>query len=378
MKKEKCMAAAALVLGMIGFGGLTALAASGIKEISTVELEDVSYNSRVYTYAIEKRYETTDPEQKITFEESVDGLKLDKVDYKMIEEVSGTKTLEKTRDYKNLPEKDESEIKESIEWNGNTYELKDVTWSEEPNVEHVSYSRDYGYSVSEPEHPDTYEYTYTSPVTKENNTVVLPFTRMERGGYGWADGFTATVTFHNLDGVYFTLGDHEFAYNGDRLSFTDSDYTELVKMLGYDTTKYRLYSASWSGKPYTDKYGEKCRDATVTGQQYAASYKAVYEDDVENGYIYTAHATYTCEVEAPAEEAPPVYVMQATGYYERTGSISIGTWLALTAVMLLILFLVFFIIFKRKKEKPVQAEEKEVRIDKQFIEQKQFTFDEEK
>ena len=97
---------------------------------------------------------------------------------------------------------------------------------------------------------------------------------------------------------------------------TEADYKELVRMLGYDTSKYRLTNASWSGKAYKGKNGQMYRDAKASGQQYAASYKAVYEDDVENGKLYTAHAVYTCEVEAPAEEAPPTYVIQATGYYK--------------------------------------------------------------
>ena len=236
---------------------------------------------------------------------------------------------------------------------------------------------EYGYQTEEPEPAQTYEYTYTSPVTKKENTVTLPFMRLEKGDAAWKDGFSAIVTFHNLDGKYFTLGSHEFVYDKDSISFSEADYAELIRMLGYDAGKYRFTSAKWQGKEYKDKNGITCRDAYAAGQQYASSYKAVYEDDVENGKLYTAHATYTLEKEVETGEAG-TYVLEATGYYESIGNISIGTWLALIVVMLLILFLVFFMILKKKKEKPVQIEEREVTIDKQFIEQKQFTFDEEK
>ena len=377
MKRKKFITAAVLLLG-IGIGGLTALAASGIREISTTELTDAEYNGTVYTYALQKQYETKNPDEEITFDEKLDGLKLADIQYKTLEIVPQTKVLEESREYKDLLEKDESKIKESIELDGNTYQLKEVIWSEEPNMEHVSYTLDCWYAISEPEHPATYKYTYTSPITKKENTVTLPFTRMEKGDYCWVDGFTATVTFRNLDGNVFKLGNHEFTYDPDKLSFTESDYKEIVKMLGYDTSKYRLTSVSWSSKPYKgNKNGEMYRDAKVSGQQYAALFKAIYEDDVENGKIYTAHAKYTCEVEVPAEEAAPTYIMQATGYYTHAGKISIGAWIVLMAVMILIMLFVLFLLLKKKKERTVPIEEKEVTIDKRFVEQKQFQFDDE-
>ena len=380
MKKEKLLAFLGLAAGIVSVCGLTAFAAAGIKEISTVELTETEYNGTIYPYALQKQYETLDPDEKITFDEKLDGnLKLEDVTYETIDTIFQTKVLEKDKDYKELLKKDESKIPKAINVDGETYNLDGITWEEKPNIEHVSYSQDYGYAASEPEHPATYAYTYTSPVTGKENTVTLPFVRMEKGDYSWVDGFTATVTFQNLDGVYFKLGSHEFAYNADKLSLTESDYKELVKLLGYETSKYRLNSASWSGKAYKGKNGQMYRDAKASGQQYAASFKAVYEDDVENGKIYTAHAIYSREIEVPEEEAAPTYVRQATGYYESTGvTFSRTAWILLIVFMFLILIMVLFIIFGKKKEKPVQVEEKEVTIDKQFVEQKEFLFDEEK
>lgn len=311
-KKRIIMALAAISL----LGSIAVQAAPAVMEISTVEQQDVEYKGTVYPYALQKEYETNDENTKISFEEKLDGLVLTDVEYSTLKVIPQTKQLEEAKDYRNFLEKDEDKISKTITVGGYTYDLQSITWDEEPNIEHVNYTQDYGYAVAEPEPPAIYEYTYTSPVTKKENTVELPFVRMEKGDAGWVDGFTATVTFHNLDGEIFKLGSHEFTYNPDKLSFTEADYTELVKMLGYDTTKYRLTSAAWSGKPYKGRNGEKYRNATAYGQQYAASYQAVYEDDVENGKIYTAHAAYSCEVEVPAEEAAPTYVMQATAYYK--------------------------------------------------------------
>ncbi len=314
------MVVAVMVTAILSVNAVNAKeAAEGIKEIYKTELKDVEYEGEVYTYALQKQYEVTDKDWEPEFKEKMGGMKLDKVDYQVIETIPQTKTLEKTKDYKDLLKKDEAKVRDAIEEDGNTYQLKDITWSEEPNIEHVSYTQKLGTFPSEPEHADSYEYTYTSPVTKKENTVTLPFARMEHTEYGWIDGFTATVTFHNLDGEVFNLGNHEFTYNPDRLDFTESDYEELVRMLGYDTSKYRLTGASWSGKPYKDKNGGKNRDAKAYGQQYGASYSAVYEGDIENGKMYTAHAVYTCEVDVPEEEAPPSYIMQATAYYKNAG-----------------------------------------------------------
>ncbi len=314
------MVVAVMVTAILSVNAVDAKEADeGIKEIYKTELKDVEYEGEIYTYALQKQYEVTDKNWEPEFEEELGGRKLDQVDCRIIDTIPQTKILEKTKEYKNLLKKDENKVKDTIEADGNTYTLTDITWSEEPNIEHVSYTQELGSFPSEPEHADTYKYTYTSPATKKENTVTLPFARIEHSEYGWIDGFTATVTFHNLDGKVFNLGGHEFTYDPDRLELTEADYEELVRMLGYDTSKYRLTGASWSGKPYKDKNGGKNRDAKAYGQQYGASFRAVYEDDIENGKMYAAHAVYTCEVEVPEEEAAPAYIMQATAYYKNAG-----------------------------------------------------------
>ncbi|MCM1158343.1 MAG: SpaA isopeptide-forming pilin-related protein [Bacteroidales bacterium] len=351
-----------LLLGLavvLGAAGITGYAAGKIKDLPEKELQDTEYKGKVYTYALQKKYETDNPEEEITFEEKK-GMKLQEVDYQVIKTVPQTKEVEETRDYRKLKAKDESKIKDAITIDGQAYQLKEVKWEEIPNRETVSYTLDLGYAGSAPDYPETYEYTYTSPATRKETTVQLPFKRLETGACRWVDGFSATATFHNLEGEVFCLGNHAFSYNADSLSLTGEDYAELVRMLGYDTAKYRLDSAAWSGEPYQTETGEWCRNAVVSGQQYAASYQAVYEDEVENGKLYTAHAVYSTEVELPPEEAPPVYVMQATGYYKETGvwtniitfvtqhkAASVGIAISLVAV-LAVAVMVIMVLRRRK------------------------------
>ena len=157
------------------------------------------------------------------------------------------------------------------------------------------------------------------------------------------------MTFHNLDGKYFTLGSHEFVYDKDSISFSEADSAELIRMLGYDAGKYRFTSARWQGKEYKDKDGITCRDAYAAGQQYASSYKAVYADDVENGKLYTSHAVYTCEFDAPAEEAPPTYVVQATAYYQKA-DIPLLITIGIVIGVVLVVAIIYILSRKQKKE----------------------------
>ena len=139
----------------------------------------------------------------------------------------------------------------------------------------------------------------------------LPLVRVEQTDSDWVDGFSATVTFHNIDGGTFDIGGNEYDYDEDHISLDDTQYQQLIRMLGYDTAKYRLTDISWKGGTY-ESGDVTCRDAVASGQQYASKYSAYYEDKVENGKIYTANAVYELET-----DQKPVYRMKATGYFEK-------------------------------------------------------------
>lgn len=294
--------------------GLTTQAASDIKVLTINKLEDVKYNGKIYQYVIEEEYETGDPDQKITFQADKGWTLKETVysDPEPVENPDAEKTgKEQTKTYKNLTEKDESKIPDTLQVGEEEYQLKDIIWKEEPNMEKVHYTQDFGYQTEKPDVPASYEYTYTSPVTKKDNTVNLPLVRVEQTDSDWVDGFSATVTFHNIDGGTFDIGGNEYDYDEDHISLDDTQYQQLIRMLGYDTAKYRLTDISWKGGTY-ESGDVTCRDAVASGQQYASKYSAYYEDKVENGKIYTANAVYELET-----DQKPVYRMKATGYFEK-------------------------------------------------------------
>lgn len=345
-----------MVLGIVFLGsiaiGESGRATANVKELASREITDAEYNGTVYSYAVEKQFEVPDENMDVSsyFKKVLNDMELQDISYETVEIVPETEiqTLEETKDYKELIKKDETQIKHSLIVDGEMYTLKDVTWTEEPNNEHVSYTVEYGYQTKAPNPAATYEYTYTSPVTKKENTVTLPFVKLETGDTTWVDGFSAIVTLHNLDGDYFTLGNHEFTYDPDSISFTNSDYKEIVRMLKYDTGKYRLNNAKWKGKAYQDADGVTCRDIYVTGQQYAANYRALYEGDVENGKFYTAHAKYTREQEVETDETEG-YVVQATAYYQKESGnkriiMSIGI-----VIFLILVIAVLYVTARKKK-----------------------------
>lgn len=196
-----------------------------------------------------------------------------------------------TKSYSNLKEKNKEKLKDTIKENGITYALKSVIWEEIPIHETVEYTINYGMCTKEPDYSQTYSYSYTSPTTKETNTVTLPFVRLEKGTSAWIDGFSAIATFKNIENGTFTLGEHTFEY-GEDMDLTPEDYIELIHLLGYDTSLYRLHSYQWRGNIYTGEDQGLWRDATLYGQQYATEYSAYYADSIEVGCQYNAIATY--------------------------------------------------------------------------------------
>lgn len=276
--------------------------------------QDVKVGDKIYDYQLITDYESDNPKQTYDFEKKYDGAKLKDTSYEVIDTIYPEKTVTTKKTYK-CKSKDDS-ISETIKKDGITYQLKDVSWKEVPVTEQVDYTIDYGYQTSKPAYPDTYDYTYESPTTGKEVSVTLPFVRLNKSNPEWVNGFSADVTFKNIDGEEFTLGSHTFDYS-DNLTLTESDYQELVKKLGYDTSLYRLNSMNWNGAVYETSDGELWRNAVVTGQQYASRYSAYYADTVQTGTTYEAVATY--EAKVADEEATPTYRIRATALYQNTG-----------------------------------------------------------
>lgn len=306
-------------LMMIGFISVAAgiLLGANIVSAASDKLkvnQDVKVGDKIYDYQLITEYKSDNPEKTYDFEKKYDGAKLKDISYEVIETIYPEKTVTTKKTYK-CKSKDDS-ISETIKKDGITYQLKDVSWKEVPVTEQVDYTIDYGYQTSKPAYPDTYDYTYESPTTGKEVSVTLPFVRLNKSNPEWVNGFSADVIFKNIDGEEFTLGSHTFDYS-DNLTLTESDYQELVKKLGYDTSLYRLNSMNWNGAAYETTDGELWRNAVVTGQQYASRYSAYYADEVETGKTYEAIATY--EAAIADETALPTYKIRATALYQNTG-----------------------------------------------------------
>lgn len=196
-----------------------------------------------------------------------------------------------TKSYSNLKEKNDDLIQQTIEENHVQYQLKSITWKEEPIKENIDYTIDYGYCTTKPEYSDTFVYTYTSPTTNETVSVTLPFVQLNESDALWRDGFSAIATFNNIENGVYTLGNHTFTYSEDMI-LSDDDYQELIHLLGYDASLYRFQSYEWNSDIYTGSDGTMCRDAILFGQQYATKYSAYYADTIQIGTQYHATAIY--------------------------------------------------------------------------------------
>lgn len=304
-----------LVMMTVSSGLIVATGAYASNNAVTVN-EDVTVGDKVYDYQLITIYDSDKPDTYYDFEKKYNGAKLMDTSYDVVLTLYPEKTVTTEKTYKQLENKDERKITDTITKDGVVYHLKDVSWEEVPVNEEVEYTLDFGYCTSEPDYPGIYEYTYQSPTTGEEVTAKLPFVRLNKGTPSWVDGFSADVTFKNLEGELFTLGNHTFVY-GDNLSLTEEDYTELVRMLGFDTSLYRLNGFSWNGTAYENEEGELCRKGIATGQQYATRYSAYYADTVETGKNYNAKATYEAQIQD--KEGTPTYTIQASALYQNTG-----------------------------------------------------------
>lgn len=306
--------------------------------------EDVTVGDKVYDYQLITTYESDDPDMHYDFEKKHEGAKLVDTSYEVIDTVYPEKTVTTDKTYK-LKDKDESRIADTITQDDIEYTLKDVSWEEVPVSEEVEYTMDFGYCTKEPSYPETYDYTYQSPATGDEVTVSLPFVRLNQGQASWVDGFSVDVTFKNIDGEEFDLAGHKLTYS-ENLTLKQEDYIELVKLLGYDTSLYRLTNFYWNGSPFKTNEGELWRKGIATGQQYATKYSAYYADTVETGKTYNARATY--EATVVDEAAAPTYTIQASALYQKDNIVK-NVMLAIVIIVFLVVVIIFMIAGKKKK-----------------------------
>ena len=224
---------------------------------------------------------------------------------------------------------------------------------------------DYGLDVNEPNPPQTKKITYTDPETGKTVSTVLDFDHLEAlDGFSWRSDVTVPLTFSYYDSFGYVLGDVFIPYN-EEIPAMEGFESVLLDSLGLSPAQYRITGFQWTGEPY-EQDGVFHRDATASGQRYAASYRAVYSGTVSLPDVpgYDAVATYTGTIQKPTGKTE--YTVKAVATYEKeptsqpeaqsqpnTGLTPIQIVLLSVAAFLLVVLVVglLWILAKRRKKK---------------------------
>ena len=160
------------------------------------------------------------------------------------------------------------------------------------------------------------------------------------------------------------LEDVFIPYN-EEIPAIDGFESVLLDSLSLSREQYRITGFQWTGEPY-EQDGVFHRDATASGQRYAASYRAVYSGTVSLPDVpgYDAVATYTGTIQKPTGKTE--YTVKAVATYEKeptsepeaqsqpnTGLTPIQIVLLSVAAFLLVVLVVglLSILAKRRKKK---------------------------
>ncbi len=120
----------------------------------------------------------------------------------------------------------------------------------------------------------------------------------------------------NYDAPVYNFGDFSIPHNDERPEI-DGVEEGLIRLLGYDTKKYRITGARWNGGTYIDEDGVKCREAIADCDTYTALWQANYEGTADfRKTVYDCTAHYEGEIEVNATDAEETYDIQAIAVYE--------------------------------------------------------------
>ena len=224
---------------------------------------------------------------------------------------------------------------------------------------------DYGLDVNLPTPPNTKEIQYTDPQTGKTVSAVLSFDHLEvLDDFSWRSDVTIPLTFSYYDSFGYVLEDVFIPYN-EEIPAIDGFESVLLDSLSLSREQYRITGFQWTGEPY-EQDGVFHRDATASGQRYAASYRAVYSGTVSLPDVpgYDAVATYTGTIQKPTGKTE--YTVKAVATYEKeptsepeaqsqpnTGLTPIQIVLLSVAAFLLVVLVVglLSILAKRRKKK---------------------------
>lgn len=155
----------------------------------------------------------------------------------------------------------------------------------------------------------------TTGVTKNVTVYYVNTTLVE--DYKWRKSdLELPITFYNYDAPVYNFGDFSIPHNDDYPQIEGVE-DELIKLLGYDTKKYKITGAKWVGGTYTNSDGIKCREAIASCDTYTALWQANYEGVADfSKTVYDCTAHYEGTVKVKDKDKATTYDIKATAIYE--------------------------------------------------------------
>lgn len=177
----------------------------------------------------------------------------------------------------------------------------------------VSGTKEYGLQTSKPTPPSTISLPYYDADTGRNYTISAPMTELKTTSSLWQDFTYIDIVVSNYTDSQFVFNGNVIKHNGDSV-LPSNYYSELLSMAGFNDSKHKISSISWSGEAY--KSGSVTyRNARANIQAYASSYTAYYYKrfELEDAPSYNAKLIYKYKEENVLKT---VYHYKATATYE--------------------------------------------------------------
>lgn len=214
------------------------------------------------------------------------------------------------------------------------------------------------------------DYSYVEvfdEITGKRSTKQVPLSSYAYEDYHWESGFEFPVTFSQYDAERYALGNIVIPHNDEKPELEGNEEA-LLALVGVSPDYYRIEDVVWISEPWTGEDGVIYRTAQASGEKLLASCRAVYSGSVTlPGEMGKAlESVYVTETE---QEEKPAYIVTCLATYQKISEVTatgatpgglrgILSWIsrhpvmALTGIMILILFVVtvLYLLSKKRRE----------------------------
>ena len=247
----------------------------------------------------------------------------------------------------------ENQLEKTIMKGGVYYNLVDVKYTDNivsDRKQNVTAYTEYSNYTQRPSAPPTKEVSFTDEVTGESQTVILPIINIQRvNSLDWrpCNDIPITVNVYNAD--IYQVGNKFAEYNEAKPAFNGFE-TEILTYANLPSSLYRIVDFNWSGDSYADN-GTVKRNAIATGQQYCATYRAIYGGNVNLDDISKFNATALYEASVTKDsDTKKTYEVEGVAKYniatdeksviEKIAPFIIGGVLLISLTVAVILFII--------------------------------------